>query len=432
MSIKERIAAEKKAAKSILAIGEENLSDEQFEQLKGHYDQIKKLEERVSVFEGAKSAVDDISAADRSHSAKGAVHSIGEFVVQQVKDAGMTFAQAKAVGFETEEFKAATDVQMTTEQGTDKIGYAPYLEQVDTAVFAHQRPLTIVDLFGTVPITGQVLKYPVYGKLEHETLMTAEGKAAKHSHFPAPTWVSDKLGKISVMWDVTEEMMEDLSYVVAEVNEQNAYAMSLEEENQVLSGDGSSDNIKGLLVRIPGDSVIGDDDAAVVEDRIFHAKTMIFENTGFSADALVISPADYEKLRLKKDANGQYYGGGFFLPAYGGAGQLVVEATPWGLKTVVTPAVEDGNCLVGAFRASGKVVVRGGRKFKTTNADGSKFAQDITTNKLSERMGLQLKYPYGIVKVSTKDPVQSPVMAAYAVTDDGEPKAAKTVAKSKQ
>lgn len=36
MRIKERIAAEKKAAQDILAKGEENLTDEEFEQLKQH------------------------------------------------------------------------------------------------------------------------------------------------------------------------------------------------------------------------------------------------------------------------------------------------------------------------------------------------------------------------------------------------------------
>ena len=39
---------------------------------------------------------------------------------------------------------------------------------------------------------------------------------------------------------------------------------------------------------------------------------------------------------------------------------LTVEVTPWGLKTVVTPAVADGKCIVGAFKAGGKVIRKGG------------------------------------------------------------------------
>lgn len=400
MRFKDRIAAEEKAAKALVEKGEDNLTDEEFEELKGHYAEIKKLREQAELFKGATDELDRMAGAAKPK-AQVKARSMGEFVVQEVKAAGMSFSQAKAVGFETAEFKAATDPQLTTDQGDDEVGYSPYLEEIDTPVYEHQRPLTIEALLGSGSISGQVLKYPVYGKLEHETMMTAEGKTITKSHMPAPDWVTDKIGKAAVMWDVSEEMMEDLPYVVTEVNEQNDYAMSLEMEDQLLNGDGTGDNIKGIVLRIAEGSKIADEDSRTVADRIFHAKTMIFENTGFQADGLVISPADYEALRLAKNANGDYYGGGFMLPAYEGTGVMVISNTPWGFKTVVTPAVADGKCYVGAWKASAKVLKKGGRRFKTTNSDASKFQQDMTTNKLSQRFGLQMKYPYGVVEVST-------------------------------
>lgn len=404
MRFKDRIAAEEKAAKALVAKGEDNLTDNEFDELKAHYAEIKKLREQAELFKGATDELDRMAGAAKPKAQAKAARSMGEFVVQEVKAAGMSFSQAKAVGFETAEFKAATDPQLTTDQGADEVGYSPYLEEIDTPVYKHQRPLTIEALLGSGSISGQVLKYPVYGKLEHETMMTAEGKTITKSHMPAPDWVTDKIGKAAVMWDVSEEMMEDLPYVVTEVNEQNDYAMSLEMEDQLLNGDGTGDNIKGIVLRIAEGSKIADDDSRTVADRIFHAKTMIFENTGFQADGLVISPADYEALRLAKNANGDYYGGGFMLPAYEGTGVMVISNTPWGLKTVVTPAVADGKCYVGAWKASAKVLKKGGRRFKTTNSDASKFQQDMTTNKLSQRFGLQMKYPYGVVEVSTVAP----------------------------
>ena len=401
MRIKDRIAAEKKAARELMAKGEDNLTEEEFESLKGHVAEAKKLEERVKLFTDASKVIDEKAGAPKSHRRP---RTMGEFVVASVKDAGLSFSEAKAMGFETAEFKAAGDAQVTTDKGDDEVGYAPYLEQIDTPVFEHRRQLTIVDLLGQGSLEGQILKYPVYGKLEHESLMTAEGKTAAHSHFPAPEWVSDKIGKASVMWDVSDEMMEDLPYVVTEINDQNDFAMSLEEENQILNGDGSGDNVKGIIARIPSDSVIEDEDERSVADRIYHAKTMVYENTGFQCDGLVISPADYEEIRLAKNKNGDYYGGGFMLPAYEGSGVIVVSNTPWGLRTVITPSVSDGECYVGAWRASIKFLRKGGRRFKTTNSDASKFGQDMTTNKLTQRFGLQMKYPYGVVKVSTEAP----------------------------
>lgn len=401
MRIKDRIAAEEKAAKELLAKGQDALTDDEYEELKGHYAELKKLRANVELFGAAGKELDEAAAAAKPKASAKRARTMGDFAVACVKDAGMTFAQAKAIGFETPEFKAASDPQLTTDAGDDEVGYAPYLEQVDSPAYANRRQLTIANLIGSGSITGQVLKYPVYGKLEHDKVMTAEGKTATTSHLPAPEWVTDKVGKASVMWDVSDEMMEDLPYVVSEINSQNDYVMSLEEEDQLLNGDGSSDNIKGIIPRVPGDSVIASTDARSVPDRIFHAKTMVFQNTGFQVDGLVISPTDYETLRLAKNADGDYYGGGFMLPSYEGTGVMVVQNTPWGIPTVVTPAIADGNCLVGAFKASCKMLRKGGRTYKTTNSDASKFGQDLTTNKLTERFGLQMKYPYGVVKVST-------------------------------
>ena len=402
MSIKDRIAAEKKAAQEILAKGAENVTDEEVEQLKAHQAEVKRLEERADLFEQTgKSLTDEANKSQRKGAAR-KPRTMGEHFVSELKAAGITVAEARDQHFETTEFKAASDPQLTTDQGSDEVGYAPYLEDIDTAVFEHQRQLVIADLFSQGSVSGNAVKYPVYGKLEGGPTAIKEGAASSHSHFPAPEWTIDTLHKISVMWDESEEMIEDLPYIASEINSQNDYAMSLEEEEQLLNGDGSGDNVKGLLMRIPEGSKIASTDERTVADRIFHAKTMIQVATGHRADSLVISPSDYEALRLEKDANGQYYGGGFFLPAYGGTGQLVIEETPWGLRTVVTPAIEDGACVVGAFRAGGKVLRKGGRRLQTTNSDSDKFGKGLTSFRLTERFTLQTKYPYDFVEVSTE------------------------------
>lgn len=126
MRIKDRIAAEKKAARELLAKGEDNLTDEEFESLKEHVAEAKKLEERVKLFADANKDIDEKAGAPRSRRRP---RSMGEFVVASVKDAGMTFSEAKAKGFETAEFKAASDAQVTTDKGEDEVGYAPYLSR---------------------------------------------------------------------------------------------------------------------------------------------------------------------------------------------------------------------------------------------------------------------------------------------------------------
>lgn len=415
MSIMDRIAAEKKAAQAILAKGEENVTDEELAELKSHKEEIERLEARAELF---KDATDLVDAEAKKVQTKGepVARGIGEFYVRSVQDAGISVLDTKKTPFETEEFKAATDTNATG--GADG-AYKPLLTEVDQqGVFPYQRPLTVADLFSQGTMTGNAVTYPVYGKLEGGPGMVAEGGQKPQSHFPDPEWVTDTLKEVAVWWKITDDMAEDLPYVASEIQDQNDYAMQIKEEDQLLNGDGTGSNVNGLLAR-EGVQEIGDDDERSVADRIFHAKTMINKATGHNADALVISPDDYETLRLSKDANGQYYGGGFFLPAYGGTGQLVIQETPWGLKTVVTPAAADGESIVGAFKAGGKVLRKGGRRVASTNSHEDDFTNDKITFRIKERMTLQVKYPADFVKVSTvphvaTESIESQALAAKA------------------
>lgn len=406
MRIKERIAAEKKAAQDILAKGEENLTDEEFEQLKQHVSEAKKLEERAALLKDGAEILDNAAEGKNLEQKKEenavTAKSIGEHFANELKAKGLDVAQAKTMNFETSEFnvKASTDVNATGgSTGTN----APYLTELDTPVFAPRQDLRIIDLFAKGTMGGQVLKYPVYGKLEGKPGATEEGKAAAHTHFPDPTWESDTLHTITDMWEVTDDMIDDLPYVVSEINDHNQYEFDLVKETQIWTSDGSGVNVKGLLARIPEDSVIAATDTKPLEDRIFAAVTMIKNNVNFAADGLVISPEDYQTLRLKRDKNGQYYGGGFFLPPYNGTGTLVIQQTPWGLLTVVTPSQAKGNCVVGAFYRGGKVLSRGARTLKTSDSHKDNFETGVTAFRLKERCTLQVKYPYAFVKVSTDE-----------------------------
>lgn len=119
MRIKERIAAEKKAAQDILAKGEENLTDEEFEQLKQHVSEAKKLEERAALLKDGAEILDNAAEGKNPEQKKEenavTAKSIGEHFANELKAKGLDVAQAKTINFETSEFnvKASTDVNAT-------------------------------------------------------------------------------------------------------------------------------------------------------------------------------------------------------------------------------------------------------------------------------------------------------------------------------
>lgn len=395
MTLMEQLAAEKKAAKAILAKGMENITDDEQTQLKAHYEETKRLSERISLFKAANDDLDEIGEdGDSKRKPNGEAKSLGMLYAMELKEAGLTAKAGAKHGFATSDFKAATDVQATG--GADG-AYSPLLVQVDqNGVWPFERPLVVADLFSSGTMSGNSIKYPVYGALEGGANMVAEGAQKPQLHLPDPTWKLDALHEVAAWWKITDDMAEDLPYIVSEINSHAQYNLKLMEEIQLLTGDGTGQNIEGLLTRDVQTLGAGAD---TDPDRVFKATTLINTATGFSADAVVINPADYETLRLSKDNNGQYYGGGFFNGAYGNGG--IMQNPPlWGLRTVVTEAIAKGTVVVGAFKVGGTVYRKGGLRVESTNSHDVDFTNDLITYRVRERLALQVKYPKAFVKVT--------------------------------
>lgn len=356
--------------------------------------QIKKANESAQLLRGIEGLSSDGPAPtgnDGDSAAK--ARTPGEFFVKSLQSKGLSARQAFKAGMEVS-FKAPTDTQ--TAGGTDG-AFGPFITQVDQeGVSPYRRPLVVADLFAQGTLSGSALKYPVYGELEGGAKTVKEGGTKAQAHFPDPTWQTDSLGEIAVWFAVTDDMVEDLPWLQGEITDAAQYSLGLEEETQLLNGDGSDPNLKGLFARGIQTLGQGDDSDA---DRLFACRRLISHATGFNPDGIVINPADYEAIRLSKDSNGQYFGGGYFAGQYGNGG--VMQDPPiWGLRTVVTEAVEPGTALVGAFKAGGKVLRKGGIDIKSTDSHADFFINDKQAIRLKERVGLQVKYPKAFVKVA--------------------------------
>lgn len=323
----------------------------------------------------AKSGVRHIGGSDAIHA-----KSVGEYYVKSMQTAGFDVKSAIAHGYEVE-CKANTD---TNVEGAPSAGYTPYLTQTDTEpARPYQRPLVVADLFSTGAITGTVLQYPVFDELEGNAKMVEEIGAAPQVHWKDPTWKQDKIGKVASFFGISEDMMDDLSWVIGEINDAAQYDLKLQEETQLLSGDGTENNLTGLFNR--GIQTMDKDELSDA-DRLSKAALQITTTTNFQADAYVMNPLDFWKLTIAKDANGNYL-------------NLTDGAKLWNIPTVATAAITEGTALVGAFK-SAKVLRKGGLVVKMTDSDTDDFLHFKQKCRVSERLGLQVKYPKAFVKVT--------------------------------
>jgi HK97 family phage major capsid protein len=403
MNLKQQREAALKAAREIAekAKGENrDMTSEETAEVDQHLAKADDLDKQIKAAEKSESRMKRLAEikdpeADERGAETGA-KSLGEHFV---KTAGDRLVEAKNSGgrwsVASPEFKLAGDTQTV---GTV---FDAVTTQVDTNIVTGvRRRLQIADLLSPGTLSGNAITYYVEGAMEGDFTTVGENAQKPQIHFADPTPVTESLKKIAAFIKESDEMVEDLPFMVSAINNRLLYQLGLFEENQVLNGDGVGTNLTGLLSR-SGIQTLGatTDAAAGNADQVFRAMTAVTTGSGLDADGLVIHPTDYQTFRLNKDANGQYYGGGYFQGPYGTGG--VTEQPPlWGLRTVVTPAIAAGTVLVGAFAPSSTLYRKGGVRVESTNSDGNDFTNNRVTVRAEERVALAVRRPAALVRLT--------------------------------
>lgn len=156
MNLMDNLAAEKKAAQSILAKGMDNITEKEQEELKQHYAEAKKLQERIDLFKEAGEGLDKLAGTSKTERKGVEAKTLGDFYVKSLQEKGLSVLATKGGLFSTPEFKAASDTQVT---GGASGAYAPFLTETDqNGVWPYERPLVIADLFASGTMSGTTIK----------------------------------------------------------------------------------------------------------------------------------------------------------------------------------------------------------------------------------------------------------------------------------
>lgn len=258
-----------------------------------------------------------------------------------------------------------------------------------------ERP-TVASLLLSGQISGNGYTYFQEGAVTGGPAGTAEAgeKPELSGQF---TQVNEHLAKIAGITKESDELIEDFPALRSVVEGRLITRLALKEDADLLNGNGTAPNIRGLLNRT-GVQTHTQAAGESTQDAIFKAITKVQTATFMNADFVVINPADYEALRLATDDNGQYYGGGFFQGQYGNGGVPTMPGL-WGLRTVVTSAIAAGTVLVGSGQAA-QVFRKGGVRVDIANQNEDDFIHDLVTIRAEVRLLLAVYMPAAFVKVT--------------------------------
>ena len=303
---------------------------------------------------------------------------LGEFVANEIK--GANIDKHVKFNFTAPAFKAAAPMTIPT-------SVKPAITDYDKNVVGYRRPLLVADLFASERISGNALTYFVESStVEGGPAYTTEGNEKPMMSFGDPTPVTVALAKIASYMKESDELIDDAPWLADAINNRGMYQHQLAVESY-------------LLTTLSGTSGLGTA-SLLTPDGIFKAMMTVQTNSGFAPDAIVINPVDYQNIRLRKDSNGQYYGGGFITAPYGN-GEVIEQPSIWGLRTVVTSAVAQGTCYVGAFKMGASIVRKNnGVVVDIANQNEDDFIKNLITILIEERLALAVRRPAAFVKIT--------------------------------
>jgi HK97 family phage major capsid protein len=159
------------------------------------------------------------------------------------------------------------------------------------------------------------------------------------------------------------------------------------EEQQLLAGDGTGQNLLGLIPQATAfdTGLLQEDDQQVDILRRAILQVRISE---YAASGIVLNPIDWANIETLKDANGRYI--------FGNPGSNL-PPNMWGLPVIDTNAMAQGDFLVGAFNMAAQVFDREDANVQVSTEDADNFTKNMVTIRAEERLALAVFRPEGLI-----------------------------------
>ncbi|MCR8932801.1 MULTISPECIES: phage major capsid protein [unclassified Pseudomonas] len=256
-----------------------------------------------------------------------------------------------------------------------------------------RQELRIRDLLTTVPVSGQNYTYFKENLHTRGAAPVAEGGLKPTSNVTFTTQ-TDRVKKIAVWMPVTDEALDDVPQLMAYLQELLRYDLKLEEERQILKGDGTGENLNGLMTQatVYNAELTKAGDTAI--DLVRRAIYQVRKQSMLSADGIVMTELDWMNIELQKDGENRY----LFANLQG-----LVTPVLWGRPVVTSDSVDEGDAdtggefLVANFARSSVLFDRMSFLFKM-GLINDQFIKNERALLVEERLGLGVRRREGLVK----------------------------------
>jgi len=275
--------------------------------------------------------------------------------------------------------------------------------QRDPMIVPPKRTKRVRDLFPARSTTSTVIEYFIMSGFTNNAAMVAERVGNQFGIKPQSSMSftgAQTSVKTMAHWEAAHRnVLADEPQLRGIIDNELMYGLRLQEDAQILLGDGTGENLLGVL-KTPGIQTYNWSSGATAAlnqkadsraDALRRALTLsalaYYEPSG-----IVIHPNDWENIELTKDGNGQY------LIATSVA--LGGEPKVWRTPLVESVAMPEGTALIGSFGQGAQLYDREQANIRISEQHADFFIRNAIVILAEQRLALAVKRPESFVRVS--------------------------------
>ena len=281
---------------------------------------------------------------------------------------------------------AAQEMKTITSLTTDANGSAGDLVRSERVAgnmtMLADRRLTIRDLIAPGQTASNAIEYVQETGFVNNAAPTAEAALKPESDLKFDLKTAP-VRKIAHWMLASSEILMDAPALQSMIDFRLRYGLALVEENQMLNGDGTGQNLLGI---VPQATAYAAAFAPASETEIDKIRLAMLQAAlaEYPATGVVMHPSDWARMELTKDSQGRYIIGN---------PQGNMQPTLWGLPVVATQAMTVDKFLVGAFSQGAQVFDRMASTVLVSTEDSDNFRKNLVTILAEERLAMTVYRP---------------------------------------
>ncbi|MDX0446502.1 phage major capsid protein [Sinorhizobium medicae] len=248
-----------------------------------------------------------------------------------------------------------------------------------------QRRLTVRDLISPGRMDGNALEYVRETGFTNSAAPVAETAAKPESDLKFDLVTTS--AKVIAHWmKASRQILDDFSQLRSIIDQRLLYGLAYVEEGQLLNGDGTGQNLHGIIPQATAYAAAFTPDAPTAIDtlRLAQLQAALAE---YPATGHVMHPTDWARIELEKDTTGRYIIGN---------PQGMIGPTLWGLPVVATQAIAVDKFLTGAFRLGAQLFDRWDARVEAGFVNDD-FIKNLVTILAEERLALAVYRPEAFI-----------------------------------